>query len=183
MPQFLAYRKTCTRGNARDLQLMDLPCISSRYRWRAASATRGPEVAPNLLNPSQLPRNRWVQASQGEASIARGYHTQRAHHTSGRCATLRSETKCKRYRGSHPLAVVPVRTEKGVPGDGDALLLYQGFKVQGSWRRRLAGSDRRFRATTDAGRMPALPVAKFQGCKVQAGQTPNIHLQFGARPA
>ena len=47
---------------------------------------------------------------------------QRAHHSNGRCATLRSETKCKRYRGSHPLAVVPVRTEKGVPGDGDALL-------------------------------------------------------------
>src|SRR5437588_10326273 len=54
---------------------------------------------------------------------------QRAHHSNGRCATLRSETKCKRYRGSHPLAVVPVRTEKGVPGDGDALLLYQGCKV------------------------------------------------------
>src|SRR4029077_6235183 len=49
--------------------------------------------------------------------------------SNGRCATLRSETKCKRYRGSHPLAVVPVRTEKGVPGDGDALLLFQGCKV------------------------------------------------------
>ena len=45
-----------------------------------------------------------------------------------RGTTLGSETKCKRYRGSHPLAVVPVRTEKGVPGDGDALLLFS-FKV------------------------------------------------------
>jgi hypothetical protein len=102
---------------------------------------------------------------------------QRAHHSNGRCATLRSETKCKRYRGSHPLAVVPVRTEKGVPGDGDALLLYQVAKFQRSYRRRLASSDRRFRAKQMPVGCPALPIAKFQGCKVQAGQTPGIHLK------
>lgn len=129
MPQFLAYRETRTRGKARDLQLMDLLWISSRNRQRAACATSDREVAPNLQNPPQLPRNRRVQASQGEASFARRYHTPTRTAGNGRGATLRSETKCKRYRGSHPLAVVPVRTEKGVPGDGDALLLYQNLKV------------------------------------------------------
>jgi len=86
---------------------------------------------------------------------------------------LRSETKCKRYRGSHPLAVVPVRTEKGVPGDGDALLLYQVAKFQRSYRRRLAGSDRRFRAKQmpqDARcyRLQSFKVAKFKSAKRQA---------------
>jgi hypothetical protein len=80
--------------------------------------------------PRQISQNHRTTSAQllgssnaGRGHFARGYHNSASKRPKG-SAMSGSETKCKRYRGSHPLAVVPVRTEKGVPGDGDALLLF-----------------------------------------------------------
>jgi hypothetical protein len=158
MPQFLAYRETRTRGKARVLQLMDWSGKSHQickihHNFRATAGfkqARARPVSPTDITP------------------------QRAHHSNGRGAMLRSETKCKRYRGSHPLAVVPVRTEKGVPGDGDALLLFQGCKVSTVVapvsRPALIGAFAQNRCRQDARRyrLQSFKVAKFKPAKLQA---------------
>ena len=76
--------------------------------------------------------------------------------------------------GKPSARLVPVRTEKGVPGDGDALLLFQGCKVSTVVapvsRPALIGAFAQNRCRQDARRyrLQSFKVAKFKSAKRQA---------------
>jgi hypothetical protein len=171
MPQFLAYRETRTRGKAASCNSW----ICLELGLAIGNAPHAPQAVGKSHQICKIHHNFRATAGFKQARARPVSPTditpQRAHHSNGRCATLRSETKCKRYRGSHPLAVVPVRTEKGVPGDGDALLLFQACKVSTVVAPASRGTFAQNRCQRDARRY------RSQSFKVQVGQTPGIHLK------
>jgi len=111
------------RNGGATVQNVSLP-KQQCFAYRKTPTKRVTRLLAALLEfsnkKSKLPGDTRVQARQGDITDAREI-TLNSHKVQ-RGYELWRERCAEWCRGSLPLAVGPVRTKKGVPGDGDALL-------------------------------------------------------------